>query len=229
MSKILLVDEDAQSRGALQDYLRMRGLDVVATEGGRDGLARFASERPDAVVLEKDLSDMDALTLCRTFRNHPDEGARVAVMFMAARSDLPDRIAAFESGADDFVQKPTALEEIYARVQALLRRSRRNGNGVDVLEAGDLRMDRLRHKVTRGAEEVPLTLTEYNLLEYLMKHKNVALGRKDIVREVWGGNVDGFTNIVDVYINYLRKKIEKPGQARLIKTVRGVGYMLEAD
>lgn len=227
MSKILLVEEDSLSRSSTESYFQTRGFSVVASGTGRDGLARFHAEKPDAVLLDKDISDVDGLTFCRTLRNQAEEGSRVAVMFVANQSEMTERIAAFESGADDFVQKPTALEEIYARVQALLRRSQRNGSTVDVLEAGDLKMDRVRHKVTREGEEIPLTLTEYNLLEHLLKNKNVALSRKDILKAVWGGNVDGFTNIVDVYVNYLRKKIERPDRKRLLKTVRGVGYLLE--
>lgn len=227
MSKILLVDEDSQSRNTIESYFQTRGFSVVASGTGRDALARFAVEKPDAVLLDKDLGDVDGLTFCRTLRNQQDDGSRVAVMFVADQSDMTERIAAFESGADDFVQKPTALEEIYARVQALLRRSQRTVSAVDVLEAGDLKMDRVRHKVTREGEEIPLTLTEYNLLEHLLKNKNIALSRKDILKAVWGGNVDGFTNIVDVYVNYLRKKIERPDRKRLLKTVRGVGYLLE--
>jgi two-component system response regulator ArlR len=225
MSKILLVDDDQESRASVQTYFQTRGFDVVAAEKGSDGLARFQEERPDAVLLSKGL-DGAGYAVCRSLRNHPDpDTAKVAVMFVADQADLPERIAAFESGADDFVQKPTALEEIFARVQALLRRSK--GTTVDVLAAGELRMDRVRHRVTRAGEEIPLTLTEYNLLEYLLRNKNVALSRKDILKAVWGGTVDGFTNIVDVYINYLRKKIERPEQKKMLKTVRGIGYMLE--
>lgn len=229
MSKILLVDEDLQSRNTLSSFFQTRGFDVVAAEKGRDGLARFESERPDAVLLGDALTDIDGVTICRTLRNQPDGGAEVAVMFVSEKAELPARIAAFESGADDFVERPTALEEIYARVQALLRRSKKNGNGhsVDTLTCGDIKMDRIRHCVTREGEEIPLTLTEYNLLEYFLKNKNAALSRKDILKAVWGGTVDGFTNIVDVYVNYLRKKIERPEKKKIIKTVRGVGYLLE--
>ena len=161
MSRILLVDDDTESRSSVQSYFQTRGHDVVTTR----------AERPDAVVI--------------------------------------------------VVQKPTALDALYARVQEVLK------SEIDVLVAGDLVLDRVRHRVTRGGEEIPLTLTEFNLLEYLLRNKNVALTRKQILEAVWGGTVDGFTNIVDVYVNYLRKKIERVEGKKLLKTVRGVGYMLE--
>jgi len=161
MSRILLVDDDTESRSNVQTYFRTRGHDVVTSQ----------AERPDAVVI--------------------------------------------------VVQKPTPLDALYARVQEVLK------SEIDTLGAGDLVLDRVRHRVTRGGEEIPLTLTEFNLLEYLLRNKNVALTRKQILETVWGGTVDGFTNIVDVYVNYLRKKLERPEGKKLLKTVRGVGYMLE--
>ena len=229
MSKILVVDEDPAVRTEMQSYVSSRGFEVFSASTGKDGLARFYADRPDAVLMEKDFteSDVDGLTLCRQLRNHhADGGGQVPVLFVARRAELPERIAAFESGADDFVQKPTAVEEIFARVQALLRRAK--GTRVDILTASDLLIDRVRHRVTRAGEEIPLTLTEYKLLEYLVRNKNVALTRKAILDAVWGGTADGFTNIVDVYINYLRRKLERPEETmKLIKTVRGVGYLLE--
>ena len=223
MSKILVVDEDPAVRTEMLSYFGSRGFEVFSASSGRDGLARFYADRPDAVLMENCFSDVDGLTVCRTLRNA--EGASVPVLFVAKNAELPERIAAFESGADDFVQKPTAVEEIFARVQALLRRTK--GTRVDVLTAGDLTMDRVRHRVMRGSEEIPLTLTEYKLLEYLVRNKNQALTRKQILDAVWGGNADGFTNIVDVYINYLRRKLERPEEKKIIKTVRGIGYLLE--
>ncbi len=225
MSKILVVDEDPAVRTEMHSYFSSRGFEVCSAASGRDGLVRFHADKPDAVLLEKDFSDCDGLVLCRTLRNEQADGGQVPVLFVARKAELPERIAAFESGADDFLQKPTAVEEIFARVQALLRRTK--GTRVDVLSAGDLSIDRVRHRVVRGDEEIPLTLTEYKLLEYLVRNKNVALTRKQILDAVWGGNADGFTNIVDVYINYLRRKLERPEAKKLIKTVRGVGYLLE--
>ena len=224
-SKLLLVDDDPAHHSEVDGYFCGRGFAVLAATAV-DALDRYASENPDAVVLEKDLQGIDGLEICRAIRARPREGREVPVIFVAKNAALTDRIAAFESGADDFLPKPAAVEELFVRVQALLRRTK--GARVDQLVAGDLVIDRVRHRVTRGGEEIPLTLTEYKLLEHLVRNKNVALSRKEILDAVWGGSVDGFTNIVDVYINYLRRKIEREGDARLIRTVRGVGYLLEA-
>lgn len=226
MTKILIADEDLSTRADVESYFATRGFQVSSAGNGREALDRYYAEKPDAILLERDLPEPDGFAVCRTLRDRPADGKEIPVLFVARRADLPARIAAFESGADDFVPKPIAVEEVFARVQALLRRTR--GARVDVLTAGDLVIDRARHRVTRAGEEIPLTLTEYRLLEYLVRNANVALSRKQILDAVWGGTVDGFTNIVDVYINYLRRKIERESAPKLIHTVRGVGYMFEA-
>lgn len=221
MSKILLLDDDPVSRDALGRFLSGRGHTVI--QASREAALELVErEPPAAVVLAGSSPDTETLDLTRMLH---DRGG-ILVLFLTARADVSDRIAALDAGADDVVVGLAAPEEVDARLRALLRRAGA-ARPPDVLVVGDLRVDRARHRVTRAGEEIPLTLTEFNLLEYLARRKNVALTRKEILESVWGGSVEGFTNIVDVYVNYLRKKIERADRPKLIKTVRGVGYLLE--
>lgn len=221
MAKVLLVGDDPAARDALGRFLVGRGHPIAAAAFSQlDALVD--AERPAAVILARETADGAALARCRALR----ERSGIVVVFLAARADLAGRIAALDAGADDVIVGPAAPEEVDARLRALLRRAG-HPPPPDVLVVGDLRVDRARHRVTRAGEEIALTLTEFNLLEYLARRKNVALTRKEILEAVWGGSTEAFTNIVDVYVNYLRKKIERAGQPRLLKTVRGVGYLLE--
>ncbi len=227
MAKVLVVDEDPVSVADLTARLCAKGF-RVAPSSGRQALARYPMERPDAVVLERDLEGQDPFDLCRSLREQPDPpGRELALLFFARRDDSDGRRAAFESGADDFVAKGTAWEEFVVRLRAHLRRAK--GRVGEVVVAGEVQIDRARHRVLLRGQPVALTLTEYNLLELFVRNRNVALTREQILRAVWGGNGGEFTNIVDVYVNYLRKKLEAGERGRMLKTVRGVGYMLEVD
>lgn len=224
MQKILLVDDDTASRESLGRFLAERGYTVAQTShaGVLDVVER---EVPATVLIVRPGVDDEALALCRALH---DRGTAM-VLFLAVSADVSDRIAAYEAGADDVMVGVVSEPEIDARLRAMLRRARstRSTQPPETLAVGDLRIDRARHRVTRAGEEIPLTLTEFNLLEYLARRKNTALTRKEILEAVWGGSVEGFTNIVDVYVNYLRKKIERSDRPKLLKTVRGVGYMVE--
>ena len=221
MPKILLANDDFSSCEALGQFLAGRGHTVVpsALKGVLDSVD---AEEPCAVIVCRVHVDDDTLGLCRVLH---DRGG-VRVLFLADRADVADRIAAYEAGADDVMVGASSAEEVDARLRAMLRRSR-TARPPEIIAVGDLRIDRARHRVSRSGEEIPLTLTEFNLLEYFAKRKNVAVTRKEILEAVWGGSVEGFTNIVDVYVNYLRKKIERGDRPKLLKTVRGVGYMVE--
>jgi len=221
MPKILLGNDDAISSEALANFLSNRGHTVART--AVDGVVDVVdTEEPCAVIVARATTDEDTLALCRVLH---DRGG-VRVLFLAERADVADRIAAYEAGADDVMVGASSFEEVDARLRAMLRRSR-VARPPEIIAVGDLRIDRARHRVSRSGEEIPLTLTEFNLLEYFAKRKNVAVTRKEILEAVWGGSVEGFTNIVDVYVNYLRKKIERGDRPKLLKTVRGVGYMVE--
>ena len=224
MMKILLVDQDPGSSDSLARFLSDRGLAVVAAPASRVQ-ELLSVENPSAVLLVRRSPDAESFGVCRVVHDRPAP-SRTPLLLLVGQAEVADRIAAFEAGADDVVVGPVTPEEIDARLRALLRRA---GAAVtpDHLVVGDLRIDRARHRVTRAGEEIPLTLTEFNLLEFFARRKNIALTRREILEAVWGGSVEGFTNIVDVYVNYLRKKIERSDRAKLLKTVRGVGYLLE--
>lgn len=222
MRKVLLVDDDASARESLGRFLADRGHSIAqcAHAGVLDVIER---ESPAAVLVNRLTVDEDGLALCKALHAR----GTALVLFRAVTAGVPDRIAAYEAGADDvMVGAERPIEEIDARLRAMLRRTAM-AKAPDCLVVADLKIDRTRHRVTRAGEEIPLTLTEFNLLEYFARRKNVALTRREILEAVWGGNVEGFTNIVDVYVNYLRKKIERGDRPKLLKTVRGVGYMVE--
>lgn len=221
MPKILLVHDDPASCEILGRSLAELG-HVVARSALSGVLDVVDAETPSAVLVCRVAVDDETLSLCRVL--HARGGA--GVLFLAERADVADRIAAYEAGADDVMVGAPTSEEVNARLRALLRRAH-SARPPQVLAVADLRIDRARHRVSRSGEEIALTLTEFNLLEYFAMRKNVALTRKEILEAVWGGSVDGFTNIVDVYVNYLRKKIERHDRPKLLKTVRGVGYMVE--
>ena len=222
MQKILLVDDETASRESLGRFLADRGYSVAqSSHAGVLGVAE--SEGPAVVLIVRPGVDDEALTLCRALH---DRGTAM-LLFLAVCAEVSDRIAAYEAGADDVIVGVVTEPEIDARLRAMLRRARTSSQPPESLVVGDLRIDRARHRVTRAGEEIPLTLTEFNLLEYFARRKNTALTRKEILEAVWGGSVEGFTNIVDVYVNYLRKKIERSDRPKLLKTVRGVGYMVE--
>ena len=222
MTKVLLVDDDPSAPETLAGFLGGRGFTVVRVPASRVQ-ELLPVEKPSAVLLARRAPDAEAFSLCRGVHE-----ARVPLLLLVMEADVAQRIAAFEAGADDVVTGMTPPEEVEARMRALLRRAGLvTGAPAQMVVVGDLRIDRARHRVSRAGEEIPLTLTEFNLLEYLARRKNVALTRKEILEAVWGGSVEGFTNIVDVYVNYLRKKIERIDRPKLIKTVRGVGYLLE--
>lgn len=221
MSKILLVHDDPVPCALLGRSLAERG-HVVARSALSGVLDVADAEGPSAVLVCRVTVDDEALAICRVLHDRGGAG----VLLLAERADVADRIAAYEAGADDVMVGGPTSEEVDARLRALLRRAR-SARPPEVLAVADLRIDRARHRVSRAGEEIALTLTEFNLLEYFAMRKNVAVTRKEILEAVWGGSVDGFTNIVDVYVNYLRKKIERQDRPKLLKTVRGVGYMVE--
>jgi two-component system response regulator MprA len=220
--QILVVDDERAVRDALARALELGGYDVALAADGQEGLGLVEEFEPDVVVLDLMMPRLDGLQACRLLRARGD---RTPVLILTARSEVSERVEGLEAGADDYLTKPFALEELLARLQALLRRSglpRDQGP----LEFADLRLDRVGHEVHRGERRLELTRTEFQLLELLLSNPGRALRREVIFDRVWGYDFGGRSKGLDVYIGYLRRKTEAEGEPRLIHTVRGVGYVL---
>ncbi|MBI4944708.1 MAG: response regulator transcription factor [Actinobacteria bacterium] len=220
---VLVVEDDPAVRASLERSLEFEGYTVVSATDGEAGLAAVATHRPDLVLLDLGLPKVDGLEVCRRLRA---AGDGVPVLMLTARESTGDRVRGLDAGADDYLPKPFALEELFARVRALLRRAGATAEGGKVLVVDDLRMDTAAREVTRAGEPVPLTRTEYELLEYLMLHPRQVLTRAQILAEVWGYDFDPGSNTLEVYVGYVRRKTETGGRPRLLHTVRGVGYVV---
>ncbi len=221
--RVLVVDDDVAVRESLRRALRLEGYDVELAADGGEALERLESngDDPDLVVLDVLMPNVDGLQVCRQLRR---TGRRVPVLMLTARDEVADRVAGLDAGADDYVVKPFALEELLARVRALLRRAA--DEAVDVLHFADLELDPATREVRRGSELIELTRTEFALLELFMLNPRQVLTRSIIFERVWGYDFGFGSNSLDVYIGYLRRKTEAGGKPRLIHTIRGVGYAL---
>ena len=219
---VLVVDDERPVREALRRALELEGYDVALAADGYEALDRLdrGEVAPDAVVLDVLMPGVDGLEVCRTLRR---AGNRVPVLMLTARAEVADRVAGLDAGADDYVVKPFALEELFARLRALLRRT--NGGG-DVLRFADLELDPRTRDVRRGDNPIELTRTEFAQLELFLRNPRQVLTRSTIYERVWGYDFGPGSNSLDVYIGYLRRKTEVGGKPRLIRTVRGVGYAL---
>jgi len=222
--KILVVDDERAVRESLRRALELEGYEIELAEEGREALQRLAREdQPDAVILDVLMPGVDGLEVCRTLRS---QGSRLPVLMLTARTQVEDRVEGLDAGADDYLTKPFALEELLARVRALLRRSGDDGASGDKLSFADLELDPGTREVTRGDERIELTRTEFSLLELFLRNPRQVLTRSVIFERVWGYDFGFASNSLDVYIGYLRRKTEASGKPRLIHTVRGVGYAL---
>jgi two-component system, OmpR family, response regulator MprA len=220
--KILVVDDERAVRESLRRALELEGYEIELAEDGEQALQQLqAGADPDALVLDVLMPKMDGLEVCRRLRS---SGSRLPVLMLTARVEVESRVAGLDAGADDYVTKPFALEELLARLRALLRRST-DGTG-DVLRFSDLELDPGTREVRRGGEPIELTRTEFSLLELFMRNPRQVLTRSIIFERVWGYDFGYASNSLDVYIGYLRRKTEVGGKPRLIHTVRGVGYSL---
>jgi two-component system response regulator MprA len=218
--RILVADDEPQLRRALERALKLEGYEVELAADGEEALEAAAGTSPDAIVLDVLMPKRDGLEVCRALRAGDD---RTPVLMLTARDAVQDRVDGLDAGADDYVVKPFALEELLARLRALLRR----GNGADgALSYGDLSLDPATREVRRGDREVELTKTEFALLEHLLRHPRQVLTRSQIFEAVWGYDFGPRSNSLEVYVGYLRRKTEEGGEPRLIQTVRGVGYAL---
>src|SRR6266540_2180133 len=222
--RVLVVDDERAVRDSLRRALELEGYDVELAADGEEALERLAQNgEPDAVVLDILMPKMDGLEVCRRLRR---EGHRLPVLMLTARDEVENRVAGLDAGADDYVTKPFALEELLARVRALLRRTT-NGDGAgEVLSFADLEVDLGTRDVRRSDRHIELTRTEFALLELFLRNPRQVLTRSIIFERVWGYDFGFASNSLDVYIGYLRRKTEAGGEPRLIHTVRGVGYAL---
>jgi two-component system response regulator MprA len=222
--RILVVDDERAVRESLRRALTLEGYEVELAENGEEALLRLRSGalRPDALVLDVLMPGLNGLDVCRTLRR---AGDRLPVLMLTARDQVDDRVAGLDAGADDYLVKPFALEELHARLRALLRRSS-NGAPGDVLRFADIELDPRAHVVRRGGEEIELTRTEFALLELFLRNPRQVLTRSIIFERVWGYDFGYASNSLDVYIGYLRRKTEAGEKPRLIQTIRGVGYAL---
>jgi two-component system, OmpR family, response regulator MprA len=220
--RVLVVDDERAVRDSLRRALELEGYDVELAADGEEALERLAQNgEPDAVVLDILMPKMDGLEVCRRLRR---EGHRLPVLMLTARDEVENRVAGLDAGADDYVTKPFALEELLARLRALLRRTT-SGSG-EVLRFADLELDPKTREVRRAGEQIELTRTEFSLLELFLLNPRQVLTRSVIFERVWGYDFGFSSNSLDVYIGYLRRKTEAGDRPRLIQTVRGVGYAL---
>ncbi|MCB8907836.1 MULTISPECIES: response regulator transcription factor [unclassified Streptomyces] len=227
--RILIVDDEPAVREALRRSLAFEGYGTQVAVDGLDALARMDAYAPDLVVLDVQMPRMDGLTAARRIRA---SGSTVPILMLTARDTVGDRVTGLDAGADDYLVKPFELDELFARIRALLRRSSyasATASGpadADVLSFEDLRMDLATREVSRGGRTVELTRTEFTLLEMFLAHPRQVLTREQILKAVWGFDFEPSSNSLDVYVMYLRRKTEAGGEPRLVHTVRGVGYAL---
>ncbi|MFI5909842.1 response regulator transcription factor [Dactylosporangium sp. NPDC051541] len=227
--RILVVDDDAAVRDSLARTLRFEGYQVETAPDGAQALAAVKGQEPDAVVLDVSMPVLDGLETCRELRM---DGVLVPVLMLTARDSVGDRVAGLDAGADDYLVKPFALQELLARLRALLRRAQRpaaNGATGGQLHFADLRLDPQTREVWRGTRPLRLTRTEFSILEVFLRHPRQVLTRDVLFEHVWGYDFGETSNSIHVYLGYLRRKLESEGESRLLHTVRGVGFVLRED
>ncbi|MBS3908156.1 MAG: response regulator transcription factor [Actinobacteria bacterium] len=225
MPAVLIVDDDLKLLKMLQRTLVYENLTVLTASNGEEALIVIDEKSPDLLIADWMMPKMDGLTLLRQLRA---EKNKILVLMLTARDAIENRVDGLESGADDYLVKPFAPAELVARVHALLRRVEAKPEA-QILEYTDLRLDPSTREARRGGLNLSLTLTEFNLLHLLLRHPRQVLERAQILREIWGYDFGGDDNVLEIYIGYLRKKLEADGLPRLIQTVRGVGYVLREE
>jgi two-component system response regulator MprA len=223
--RVLVVDDDPRILEALRRALTLKGFGVSTAEGGQAALSLLGLGAPDVLVLDVAMPDVDGIEVCRRLR---EAGDRTPVLMLTARDAIADRVIGLEAGADDYLVKPFALEELIARLRALLRRTAPDG-GTAVLRFADLTLDEATVEVRRGARPLQLTRTEFQLLGTLLLNPRRVITREALFERVWGYELDLSSNSLAVYISSLRRKLEEGGEPRLIHTVRGVGYVLREE
>ncbi|MGD9702518.1 MAG: response regulator transcription factor [Acidimicrobiia bacterium] len=225
--RVLVADDDRAIRESLVRALELHGYEVESAPDGAAALA-LVKERPvDVMILDVMMPSIDGLTACRVLRA---EGDRVPILMLTARTETSDRVAGLDAGADDYLPKPFELDELLARIRALLRRARPDdgGGNATTISVGDLQIDVSARRVFRAGREIELSKTEFDLLELLVRNAGVVLEHSTIYDRIWGYDFGPDSKNLAVYISYLRRKVEGPGEAKLIHTIRGVGYSVRA-
>lgn len=221
LGRVLVVEDDRAVRDAVERALRFEGYRVDTARDGAEALSTVLNDPPDVIVLDVMMPHVDGLETSRRIRAR---GITIPILMLTARQEISDRVDGLDAGADDYMVKPFALEELLARLRALLRRS--GGSTTDTLVVADLTLDAGTREVTRDGERIELTKTEFDLLELLMRNAGIVLERSVIYERIWGYDFETTSNSLDVYVGYLRRKTEAGGASRLIHTVRGVGYVV---
>lgn len=221
MSRILLVEDDEAISEFVCLELKYEGYDVEVVNDGQSGLEKALNEQWDVILLDIMLPEISGMEICRRVR----AVSNVPIIMLTARQSVPDRVAGLDVGADDYISKPFAIEELFARIRASLRRH--SGQEAEILSVSDLKMNISSREVWRNEEPIQLSAKEFDLLELLVRNKNRVLTREMILEKVWGYDFPVQTNSVDVYIKHVRNKIDAPFERTLIQTVRGVGYMIK--
>ncbi len=223
--KVLLIEDDVETAGFIASGLKEDGHVVEVADVGRDGLLLASSETHDILIVDRALPDVDGLSIVRTFRSN---GGTAPVIFLTTMSSIEDRVKGFEAGGDDYLVKPFAFAELRARIQALSRRPPITQSET-VLHVGDLEMDLIRRKVTRGGQDIDLQPLEFRMLEYFIRNKGRVVTRTMLLDRVWDFHFDPMTKVVEANISRLRNKIDRPFDQPLLHTLRGSGYVLEAS
>lgn len=222
--RILIIEDEMKIARVLQLELSHEGYQVQLSEDGRKGLEMALSGEWGLILLDIMLPESSGLEVLRKYRQH---NKKTPVILLTARDSIPDKVSGLDSGANDYVTKPFVIEELLARIRAILRMAEQQEAEVETIKIVDLHIDLRARKVIRGGERIELTPREFDLLYYLARNKGMVLSREQILSDVWGYDFAGDTNIVDVYIRYLRQKVDKGFENKLIRTSRGVGYSIE--
>ena len=223
--KVVLAEDDPAVRNAVQRVLELEGYSVVVTKDGVAALDAILSNTPDAVVMDVMMPFSDGLSVCRELRRRAN---RTPVLLLTARHEVGDRVAGLDAGADDYLVKPFSIDELLARVRALLRRNASNTTS-SILQLADLTLDSTRREVRRGSRIVDLTKTEFDLLQVLLAQTGIVLSREYLYEHIWGFDFETNSKSLDVYVGYLRRKIEQNDETKLLHTVRGVGYVVRTS
>ena len=228
MSKILVVEDERKIARFVELELRHEGYEVDIALNGREGLEKILSGNPELVVLDVMLPELSGIEVCRRARQ---EGVKIPIIMLTAKDDVMDKVAGLDNGADDYMTKPFAIEELLARIRVALNRQKDapKEKQETVFQYGKLLVDCNKHEVYYGEDEVSLTKKEFDLLHYLLEHKNMAVSREELLNHVWDYDYLGDTNVVDVYIRYIRQKIDDKYGIKMINTVRGVGYIIKDE
>jgi two-component system response regulator MprA len=226
-ARVLIAEDDRAVRESLERALRLAGYAVVQAKDGLEALEVIERDRPDVAVVDVMMPHLDGFGVCRRLR---DRGDKIPVLLLTARDAVEDRVAGLDAGADDYLPKPFALEELLARVRVMVRRQLEGGDADgEQLVVDDLVLDPAGHTATRGGEPIELTRTEFALLELLMRNEGIVLSRDVLYERIWGWDFETSSKTLDVYIGYVRRKTEQGGRPRLLHTVRGVGYTVRAS